>query len=265
MTREELKEAIRSTGADVKLSGLTKAQLEQIYNRLRVRSTQPPAPPAPPRPVPPPRRVVNNPPAPPTPTPKPVVPPTAEPPAEPPVEPVEPVEPQEPQEPIEPVEPELDENGNPIETSEPAEPSAGADAFDELLGKIGSAEIPPSTKPPERPLFEVSRKKKSKRSTSPDSMRVEGYVLMMVIDTVYPAGMSFLNNMLDKRTKIRADELSLSEHDFAKLEPLADQAADYLSINLNPVAGFFLVATFMYGNNLINVRMEKLVPDKKVA
>ena len=263
MTRAELKEAIRATGADVKLSGLTKGQLEAIYNRLRVhgRPTAPPAPPTPPKapPQPPPVRKVVTPTEPPIKT-QPVT-PLQEPPVEP-VEPVEPVSPVEPVEPTEPIEGEPTE-GEPTE-GEPSEgtPPSG-DPFDELVGRIHAAEVPRSEKLQDKPLFEVTRKKKSKRTSSPDSMRVEGYVLMLVVDTVYPAAMAFTNNALDKRTKIRAEELSLSEHDFAKLEPLADQAADYLSINLNPVAGFFLIATFMYGNNLINLRMSKTVDKTK--
>jgi hypothetical protein len=37
---------------------------------------------------------------------------------------------------------------------------------------------------------------------------------------------------------------------------LANQAADYMAVNLNPIAGFFIVAAFMYGNNLISLRVQ---------
>jgi hypothetical protein len=62
--------------------------------------------------------------------------------------------------------------------------------------------------------------------------------------------------MVDKKhKKLMASDLQLSEKDFNKLEPLADQAADYMSVNLNPIAGFFLVSAFMYTNNMIVIKM----------
>jgi hypothetical protein len=142
---------------------------------------------------------------------------------------------------------------------EAGEAGAGAAGeFDELLGKIGSASAPePSTFTGEKPLFEKTRRKKKKGESSPDSFRVEGYVLLLVTDTIFPFAFAFINNALDKRVKVQADELQLADKDFAKLEPLADQAADYMSINLNPIAGFFLVAAFMYSNNLIMIRTSK--------
>jgi hypothetical protein len=131
-----------------------------------------------------------------------------------------------------------------------------ADQFNELLGKIEGAEAPPKTKRERKPVIEKTTRKKKKGESSPDSFRVEGYILMLVVDTVFPFAFSTINNMLDKRIKIQSYDLALNDKDFKKLEPLADQAADYMAVNLNPIAGFFLVATFMYGNNVINLRMQ---------
>ena len=78
----------------------------------------------------------------------------------------------------------------------------------------------------------------------------------MIVDTVFPFALSGINNLLDKRIKIQPQQLSLNDKDFEKLEPLADQAADYMNINLNPIAGFMPMAVFIYGNNLLNVRMQ---------
>lgn len=139
------------------------------------------------------------------------------------------------------------------ETKEATDP----DAFDELLGKIETAEPPKDgASKKEKPLFETTRQRKKRGKSSPDSMQIEGYILLLVIDTIYPASFSVINNMLDKKLKIQAHQLSLKPEQWKALEPLADQAAAYLSININPVAGFLLMSTFMYGNNLINVRME---------
>jgi hypothetical protein len=78
----------------------------------------------------------------------------------------------------------------------------------------------------------------------------------MIIDTVFPFSISWLNNMFDKRVKVPATALMLNEKQRQELEPLADQAADYLAIHINPVAGFLLVTSFLYGNNLLQARIE---------
>ena len=148
----------------------------------------------------------------------------------------------------------LDGEGNKIEKPPPP---LTQDDIDELFSKIEGAEAPQDRPPAgERPLFEQKKRKIPKGKSQPDSFRVEGYVLLLVTDTVFPFTFSFLNNMLDKKNKIQASDMQLNEVDFKKLEPLADQAADYMSIGLNPIAGFFLVATFMYSNNLIALKMQ---------
>jgi hypothetical protein len=38
-----------------------------------------------------------------------------------------------------------------------------------------------------------------------------------------------------------------------------------MSVNLNPIAGFFIVAAFMYGNNLISIRMQMDISKPKMA
>ena len=145
------------------------------------------------------------------------------------------------------------------EEKEPEEPEKKTEPsdFDELLGKIKDAEAPPKAEPIKKPLIEKTKKKRKRGESSSDSFRIEGYVLLLITDTVFPFTFAFINNLLDKKIKIDATDLQLAEKDFNKLEPLADQAADYMSINLNPIAGFLLISTFMYANNLIIVRMQK--------
>lgn len=172
---------------------------------------------------------------------------------------------EEPQEkPEETPEEEPQEEPEEVPQEKPEEaPASQADQFDELLGKIEGATAPPSQKKQRKPIIENTRKKAKKGQSSPDSFRVEGYILMLLVDTVFPFAFATINNMLDKRIKLQSHTLQLDEKDFKKLEPLADQAADYMAVNLNPIAGFFLVATFMYGNNVINVRMS-LEPENTV-
>jgi len=149
-------------------------------------------------------------------------------------------------------EPEDPENAP--EQTEAETPSSDED-FETLQQRIASASAPEPQKKTRRPGVEKTNRKKKKGQSDPDSFRIEGYILLLITDTVFPFAFAALNNMLDKRIKISAVDLQLDEKQMAKLEPLADQAADYMAINLNPIAGFFLMSTFMYGNNLLTLRM----------
>lgn len=169
-------------------------------------------------------------------------------------------EPPEQPEPGEPDEPEVA-----AEPGEPEPPSSDED-FEALQQRIASASAPEPQKKTRRPGVEKTTRKKKKGQSDPDSFRIEGYILLLMTDTVFPFAFAALNNMLDKRIKISAVDLQLDEKQMAKLEPLADQAADYMAINLNPIAGFFLMSTFMYGNNLLTLRMKfevNMKPEKE--
>jgi len=145
------------------------------------------------------------------------------------------------------------EKSEPIE-SEKIEPEP--DDFNTLQEKIKNAEPGQPKEKAEKPLITKEKRKRKKGESSPESFRIEGYIFLLAIDTIYPTVLSVINNMIDKKhRKLTVTELQLSEKDFNKLEPLADQAADYMSVNINPIAGFFLVATFMYANNMIAIKM----------
>ena len=165
----------------------------------------------------------------------------------------------EPEAPETPEEPEVPETPETPEGTEQPEPSENPD-FDELQQRISAASAPQPQKKTRRPGVEKTARKKKKGQSDPDSFRIEGYILLLITDTVFPFAFSALNNMLDKKIKIQVNQLQLDEKQMAKLEPLADQAADYMAINLNPIAGFFLMATFMYGNNLLSIRMSYETP-----
>lgn len=156
--------------------------------------------------------------------------------------------------------PEQPEQGEPEdpetapEQTETETPSTDED-FEALQQRIASASAPEPQRKTRRPGVEKTTRKKKKGQSDPDSFRIEGYILLLITDTVFPFAFAALNNMLDKRIKISAVDLQLDEKQMSKLEPLADQAADYMAINLNPIAGFFLMSTFMYGNNLLTLRM----------
>jgi hypothetical protein len=140
---------------------------------------------------------------------------------------------------------------NKTQTDEPE-----TDQFDELLGKISGAEAGTPKEKVVKPIITKEKRKRKKGESSADSFRIEGYILLLATDTLFPTLLAWVNNMVDKKhKKLMASDLQLSEKDFNKLEPLADQAADYMSVNLNPIAGFFLVSAFMYTNNMIVIKM----------
>lgn len=140
----------------------------------------------------------------------------------------------------------------------PTEEVPKTDDYDELIQKIGGAKVPPKKVPTEKPFAERKTRKSKKGASDPEATRIEGFILLIAVDTLFPFALAFLNNMLDKKGKrIEPNQLQLDQKSFDKLEPLADQAADYLSFNINPVAGFFIASSLMYANNLIQIKMEK--------
>ena len=150
----------------------------------------------------------------------------------------------------------LPENETETESTEKTD-LPGGDDFDELLGKVSNAEAGQPKEKKDSPLITKEKRKRKKNESSPESFHVEGYILLLAVDTLFPTLLAVVNNMVDKKhKKITASDLQLAQKDFDKLEPLADQAADYMTVHLNPIAGFFLIASFMYANNMIVVKME---------
>jgi hypothetical protein len=147
---------------------------------------------------------------------------------------------------------------NKTQTEPEVEPEVEAktDEFDELLGKISGAEAGTPKEKVVKPIITKEKRKRKKGESSADSFRIEGYILLLATDTLFPTLLAWINNFVDKKhKKLMASDLQLSQKDFDKLEPLADQAADYMSINLNPIVGFFIVSAFMYTNNMIVIKM----------
>jgi hypothetical protein len=117
-----------------------------------------------------------------------------------------------------------------------------------------------------KPLLERKQKKISKTQSDPNSFRVGGYMLLLVTDTAFPFLFSYIHNMFEKRFSMQFDELQLEEKQMDELTMLANQAADYLSININPVAGFIIMSAFMYGQNFFILRSQKvaMLPEAEI-
>lgn len=149
-----------------------------------------------------------------------------------------------------------DDNGKDKDLTEAAANST-TDDFDEILGKISGAEPGQPKEKQKKDLITREKRARKKGAASAESFHIEGYILLLATDTLFPTVLAIVNNMVDrKHDKLKTDDLRLSQQDFDKLEPLADQAAAFMSVQLNPVAGFFIVSAFMYANNMIAVKMQ---------
>jgi hypothetical protein len=137
---------------------------------------------------------------------------------------------------------------------EPPAPEPPKDDFQTLKDKIKNATPETGSDTSKKGLITISKTKRGKRQSDPDSFRIEGYVLIMVTDTIFPFAFSFVNNFFDSHVKVKGSELQLTDKQLTKIEPLADQAADYLSFKINPVWGFVIVSGIMYGSNLMILR-----------
>ena len=149
----------------------------------------------------------------------------------------------------------------PVEPVEPVEPTNTIEFdnpdYNELKQKIENAKTQNSNGGIKTPVIEKTQRRKRRNESDPNSFKVEGYILLMVVDTFFPFALSFVNNLFDKTIQVKANELMLTDKQMSKLEPIADQCADYLSVNISPVWGFVILTSISYTNNLITLRMNK--------
>lgn len=132
--------------------------------------------------------------------------------------------------------------------------------------KASSEKSESKSEKPKEKIIEIKKKRQPRKTKSKDpEFRLEGYVILMIIDTIFPTAIVMINNMVNKKFKIESDEIGLSEDQYKKLEPLADNAADFISVKLNPVVGLFLMSTFMYGSNYMFIHSQKAVSTKKAS
>ena len=140
------------------------------------------------------------------------------------------------------------------ETKEDTSDEVSFESLNELEEKIKEAKGFEQTKEKSKPLVERKRKKISKTNSDPDTFRINGYILLLVVDTVFPFAFTMIHNMFEKRFRIENNDISLNDKQQKELEPLANQAADYMQINVNPIAGFFITTGLMYGANMFAFR-----------
>jgi len=127
------------------------------------------------------------------------------------------------------------------------------DSIEDLRNQIKDLDVETvQSKVPKKPIVERKKtQRRGRKKNQPDSFQVEGYVILMVIDTLIPSILVAGNNMFNKKFKLKTTDLQFSPEQWKQVEPIADQAAEFLTININPVAGLFIVSGIFYGSNYL--------------
>ena len=94
----------------------------------------------------------------------------------------------------------------------------------------------------------------SPESSSPKnwniSKMVNGYMLLTLMDVVFPSAIKFLFGMIDKRAKnIKVKDVALTKEQKEALNDAADQVAVYIFEKVNPLVIFVICSAVFYGQN----------------
>lgn len=96
------------------------------------------------------------------------------------------------------------------------------------------------------PIIEVEKKPRKKRTTrkSKNELQVEGAIILAVIDFAFPTAIAAVAKIIGYQ--VSADSLMLDEGETERLMPYANNFAESLSLNLNPMTAFALMAALAY-------------------
>lgn len=118
---------------------------------------------------------------------------------------------------------------------------------DELNKKLSEFETATDIDPgiDQQPKPKSKPRKKSKFS---QKTVISGYMMLMIIDLVFPNIVVMLYNKL-KGGDLQASDLQLTSEQKEELQPLADEAAKSLSMEINPMYLFLIsLGTYYAGN-----------------
>lgn len=93
-------------------------------------------------------------------------------------------------------------------------------------------------------------------STLPASSLIDGGLLILLMDILFPLVIMFLHNRFAKAGKISVESLQLSDKQKADLKPVADAAAQRLTLQMNPVWLLVVSMGGIYGINYMTARLE---------
>lgn len=93
------------------------------------------------------------------------------------------------------------------------------------------------------------------QSTAPKISLVRGYMILLVLDFVLPMGITFLLSKTSnpKFKNIKAKDIKLTDDEFDDLEPVADEVAKDVQLNLSPMTQLFLGMAIIYGGKLLTL------------
>ena len=92
-------------------------------------------------------------------------------------------------------------------------------------------------------------------STAPKISLVRGYMILLVLDFVLPMGITFMLRKTNnpKFNKLTARDIKLTDDEFDDLEPVADEVAKDVQLNLSPMTQLFLGMAIIYGGKIITL------------
>lgn len=181
---------------------------------------------------------------------------------------------------VEPIEPKLvinsidDNSQKPTESGPALEIETQSQTFQETSGEeklnsfFSEYEQAPSedtevkTEPISEPISEPQYKNASvenignqftsSQSNKPSlNVLVNGYMLLTIMDIVFPIGIKFIFGLFNKEAKsVNISALKLEPEQKESLRPMADQVAVYIFEKVNPLTMFVLMSSFYYATNL---------------
>lgn len=118
--------------------------------------------------------------------------------------------------------------------------------FDEIQNQLQNTTqyVSENVTSEDKTLFEKKKRDKKGKAID-DSFQIEGYILLMLMDMLFPLAISFIVGFVAKKN-IKASDLQLDDEALKRLEPLADQCAKQLSVNVSPITGFFVLSGIFY-------------------
>jgi hypothetical protein len=169
----------------------------------------------------------------------------------------EPVEAQKPIEAPEPV-----EAPKPIEAPEPT-PAPGPSVIssdvpsdlDSIINDYSASGPAPQEQTSEDHIKALHGETPAQTTTAPKISLVRGYMILLVLDFVLPMGITFLLRKTNnpKFNKLKAKDIKLSDDEFDDLEPVADEVAKDIQLNLSPMTQLFLGMSIIYGGKILTL------------
>lgn len=98
------------------------------------------------------------------------------------------------------------------------------------------------------------RKRKSKFKTTVEGKEIiSGFLLLLVIDIIFPNIIMFVNNKFAKE-KIKSKGLQLTKEQRNELQPIADEVAKEIMLNASPILILTLALGSIYFTNYLSLK-----------